>query len=337
MGGPRILVADSPESWSRDLSLERSHLPADCEIQRFCWRGDVEALADAARYSDAILTDFVPFGADVLERLENCRMISVSATGFDAVDVKRASELGISVCCVGEYCTEEVADHSLALMLALNRKLLQYHRQVQQDRSWAWNDIRGIFRLKGQVLGIIGMGRIGRAVARRARAFGLRIMAYDPLLSGEKMPEDVASVPLPELLQQSNIITLHCNYDPHKAAMLDQTAFEAMTQRPMLINVARGGLVDEAALVSALEHGQLAGAALDVLSGEPPELDGHPLLERENVIITPHVAFFSEQSVEQVRVISAANITAFLDGRFAEVYRFVHHARGKPSGEKSWA
>ncbi len=337
MGRPRILVADSPESWSRDLTLERSHLPADCEIQRFCWRGDVGALVDAAKYADAILTDFVPFESDVLERLEGCQLISVSATGFDTVNVKRAAELGISVCCVGEYCTEEVADHSLALMLALNRKLLQYHRQVQQDRSWAWNDIRGIVRLTGQVLGVIGMGRIGRAVARRAGAFGLRIVAYDPCLSGEQMPEGVASVSLPELLQQSNIITLHCNYDPHKGAVLDQSAFEAMTQRPMLINVARGGLVDEAALVSALECGQLVGAALDVLSGEQPELNAHPLLERENVIITPHVAFFSEQSVEQVRVISAANITAFLDGRFAEVYRFVHHARGKSSGEKSWA
>ena len=100
MGRPRILVADSPESWSRDLTLERSHLPADCEIQRFCWRGDVGALVDAAKYADAILTDFVPFESDVLERLEGCQVISVSATGFDTVNVKRAAELGISVCCV---------------------------------------------------------------------------------------------------------------------------------------------------------------------------------------------------------------------------------------------
>jgi D-3-phosphoglycerate dehydrogenase len=135
----RIVFAEMPEAAGRDLSIERQHLPADARIDCFTYTGDPRALVAACREADAIVTDYVPFDRDVLLQLPRCRIISVQATGWDCVDVRVAAARGIRVSNVGEYCTNEVADHTLALLLALNRKLLAYHRQVQEGRSWRWN------------------------------------------------------------------------------------------------------------------------------------------------------------------------------------------------------
>jgi D-3-phosphoglycerate dehydrogenase len=242
------------------------------------------------------------------------------------VDINAAAARGISVCCVGEYCTGEVADHAMALLLALNRKLMQYHAQVQHDRSWAWDDVRGIRRLAGQTLGVIGLGRIGLAVIERARGFGLKIIAHDPFVAPDGIPKGTELVSLDELLDRSDIITLHCNLAKDNCAMLDAGAFAKMARKPLLINVARGALIDESALLHALDTGRVAGAALDVLADEPPELANHPLTGRDDVILTPHVAFYSDRSLLECRRISALNIRRFFQGRFDEVFRFVHHA-----------
>ena len=236
-----------------------------------------------------------------------------------------AKELGISVCCIDEYCTGEVADHTMALILALNRKLMSYHKQVQQEKSWAFDKVTGIRRLAGQTLGIIGFGRIGRAVASRAAGFGLNIMAFDPYHQDYKA--GVQLVELNELLRKADIISLHANLSRDNAGLIDGGAFLKMERKPLLINVSRGALLDESELVYALDKGLVAGAALDVLADEPPDIDGHPLADRDNVILTPHVAFYSEQSLLDNRRISALNIKHFLDGRFDKVFRFVHHAK----------
>ena len=322
-GDLHILVADSPEGAGRDLSVELAEFPKGASVRRHAWNGDEQGLIEAARGADAILTDYVRITPGVIRELENCRLISIAATGYDAVDIAAAHAAGIAVCCVGEYCTDEVADHAMALMLALNRRLFDYRDQVENRLSWAWDEISGLRRLSGQTLGLVGYGRIGQAVARRALAFGLSVIAHDPYLDQAPGPNPVSLVTLPALLSSSDIISLHCNYDPGTGAIIDRSACDAMRRKPLLINVARGALVDETALVDALDSGQVSAAALDVLADEPPALKGHPLAGRGDVILTPHVAFYSEQALHQNRVISARNIRYFFEERVDEVFRLV--------------
>jgi D-3-phosphoglycerate dehydrogenase len=266
--------------------------------------------------SDAILTDYVPFDRAVIAGLTRCRIISVAATGWDCVDVRAAGERGIRVSSVGEYCTDEVADHALALLLALNRQLLAYHRQVQDGHSWRWNEVQGLKRLAGQTLGLVGFGRIGQAVGRRALGFGLKVLVSDPRVdaaAARRQGAEAAS--LDELLARSDIISLHSNLESGSRGLLDRAAFGKMKRKPLLINVARGALIVETDLVDALDHGLVAGAALDVLTEDSPDLGRHRLVGRADVLLTPHVAFYSESALDDLRRISASNIREFLEGR----------------------
>ena len=321
---PLIVIAEMPEAAGRDLSIERRHLPDSARIETFTWRGEPGALVAACRDADAILTDYVPFGSAVLGQLERCRIISVAATGWDCVDVAAAAACGISVCSVGEYCTDEVADHTMALVLALNRHLLDYHRQVQKLKDWRWNEVHGVQRLKGQTLGLVGFGRIGQAVCRRALAFGLKVIACDPHIDAATAERHGARLcSIDELLATSQIISLHCNLDASNRGLMNGAAFARMQLKPLLINVARGALIVEAELVRALDAGQLGGAALDVLAQDSPDLTSHPLSGRNDVLLTPHVAFYSEAALADLRRISAQNIRAFLEGRPGDMYRLV--------------
>ena len=307
-----VVFAEMPEAEGRDLSIERRHLPAGVQIQTFTYRGDRSALAAACRDADAIVTDYVPFDRTVLAGLSRCRIISVAATGWDCVDVPAATDHGIRVSSVGEYCTDEVADHTLALLLALNRKLFAYHRQVQVDRDWRWNLVQGVQRLSGRTLGLIGFGRIGQAVCRRARSFGLDVLACDPRIDAETANRQGATLAAFEkLLADADIISLHCNLDATNRGLLNRAAFAAMKRKPLLLNVARGALIVEPDLVEALDRGLVAGAALDVLTEDSPDLSQHPLVGRGDVLLTPHVAFYSESALDDLRRISAENVRAF--------------------------
>jgi D-3-phosphoglycerate dehydrogenase len=321
---PVIVFAEMPEAAGRDLSIERAQLPPSARVESFTYRGDKQALIGACRDADAILTDYVPFDDSVLEHLHRCRIISVAATGWDCVDVPAAAARGIGVSCVGEYCTQEVADHTLALLLALNRRLLAYHEQVQTRRDWRWNEVRDVQRLAGRTLGLIGFGRIGQAVCRRARAFGLEVVAADPRIDEQTARQHEARLcGVDELLAASHIVSLHCNLHAGNVGLLNRDAFARMQRRPLIVNVARGALIVEADLVRALDEGQVSGVALDVLAQESPDLARHPLAGRADVLLTPHVAFYSEASLEDLRRISAQNIAAFLQGRSGDVFRLV--------------
>jgi D-3-phosphoglycerate dehydrogenase len=325
----KIVFAEMPEAAGRDLSVERAHLPAGARIECFTYLGDSQALAAACRDADAILTDYVPFDQEVLAGLSRCRIISVAATGWDCVDVRAAAERGIAVSCVGEYCSDEVADHTLALLLALNRRLLAYDRQVQVGHDWRWNEITGIRRLAGQTLGMVGFGRIGQAVCRRALGFGLRVIACDPRLDEETASRlGARTASFEELLARSDIISLHCNLTADNRGLLNREVFARMLRRPLLLNVSRGALVVEPDLVDALDRGLVAGAALDVLAQDSPDLRHHPLVGRPDVLLTPHVAFYSESSMAELRRISAQNIRAFMEGRPEDVFRLVAPVEG---------
>jgi len=321
---PIILFAEMPEAEGRDIAAERCALPPNADVRRYVHRGDRDALLAACRDASAIITDYVPFTADVLAALRGKPMLSVLGTGYDSVDVSAAAALGIPVAAVGEYCTEEVADHTLALLLALNRRLLDYHHQVQVEHDFRWNRVQGLRRLAGQTLGLVGFGRIGQAVARRAQGFGLRVIAHDPVVDpGHAAAQGVELVSLDEIYACADILSLHCNLSPENRGMLDSSAFSRMEKKPLLLNVARGGLLNEAALAQALDAGRLAGAALDVLATDSPELPGHPLAGRKDVLLTPHVAFYSETAMAELARICAGNVTAWWEGRPGEVFRWV--------------
>lgn len=320
----RVVVAETPESEGRDLSIERSILGADVELVQYLCDGDEDHLAAACRNADAVLTDYSPFTRRVIEQMENCRVISVSATGYDCVDLAAATDAGIRVCAIDEYCTDEVADHTILLMLALCRRLIEYHEQVQQEKRWQFDSLDGLARMRDLTLGIIGFGRIGQAVARRARGFGLTIMAFDPF-PDEEVASDLNAryCDLPELYSKADIISLNCGLTIDNENLIDESAFQQMHRRPLLINCARGALIDEAALVKALDTGQVSGAGLDLLTEESPDLQSSLLIGRSNVILTPHVAFYSDASIRDNRRISTGNIRNFLDGKDEDVRKYI--------------
>lgn len=324
----RIIVVEIPENADRDLGVERSILGSDVELVRHSLDGNEEHLAAACRNADIILTDYAPLTRRVIEQLQQCRLISVAATGYDCVDIEAAAEAGISVCAIDEYCTDEVADHALLLMLALCRRLPEYHDQVQNEYRWQFDALAGLKRMRDMTLGIVGFGKIGQAVARRAAGFGMTILAYDPY------PDEVAAnalavqfCELADLFADADIISLNCGLSADNKHLIDATAIQQMRQNPILINCARGALIDELALVGALDTGQVSAAGLDVLSEESPNLRVSNLTGRANVILTPHVAFYSDASMLENREISSSNIRNFLDGRHENIRRYIHHAK----------
>ncbi len=323
----RVVVADIPENAGRDLSVEQSILGPDIELMRHSCDGNERLLISACRDADIVLTDYAPLTRIVIEQLQRCQLISVAATGYNSVDLEAAADANISVCAIEEYCTEEVADHVILLMLALCRRLAEYHDQVQRENLWHFDSLAGIVRMRDLTLGIVGFGKIGQAVARRAHGFGMTIMAHDHHPDEAAATDlDVRFHDLPELLAAADIVTLNCGLSTGNEHLIDANAFQQMRRNPILINCARGGLVDETALVEALDTGQISGAGLDVLSDESPDLRASKLTGRSNVILTPHVAFYSDASILENRKISASNIRNFLDGRHEDVKRYIYHA-----------
>ena len=320
----RVILTEPPECEGRDLGVERSILGADVELVQCICDDEEEQLISACRDADVILTAFSPFTRNVIEQLQQCRLISVTATGYGNVDLEAAADAGIRVCAIDEYCTDEVADHVILLMLSLSRRLTEYHKQVQEDRSWQFDSLQGLSRMRDLTLGIVGFGRIGQAVARRAQGFGLTIMAFDPYPNAERFADlGARSCTLSELYSDADIISLNCALTADNEHLIDKDAFEQMKRKPLIINCARGALIDEEAMVTALDTGQISGAGLDVLTDESPNLSSSRLIGRENVILTPHVAFYSDSAMLDNRRISTANVRNFLDGKDEDVRRYV--------------
>lgn len=322
-----VLIAHTPEAASPDHDIEASILGTNVDIVRYVYDGDADKLIAACRDVDVILTAYVPLTRTVIEALPRCRLISVSAIGYSAVDIEAAADRGISVCAIDDYCAGEVADHTLLLMLALARRLPDYHSQVQVEHRWEWDSVSGLRRLSDLTLGLIGFGAIGQAVARRALGFGVSVIANDPWADTSSAAElDVQLCELQEIFTRSDIISLHCALTTDNEKFINRDAFQRMRNKPILINTARGGLVDETALIEALDTGQIAAAGLDVLTEESPDVGGSPLIGRPNVVLTPHVAFYSDRSILENRRLSAGNIRYFLDGEHDQVRKYIHQA-----------
>lgn len=265
------------------------------------------------READAIISEMHPVNDDMLATFRRCKIIACASTGYDYVDHASAAKRGIWVTNCPGYCTDEVATHTIALLLSQARRLPQL-RQLVRAGEWDPRPARPIHHPRMQTLGIIGWGRIGRAVSAKAMALGFKVMANDPYVDPKQMLDaGVQPADKESLLRQADYVSLHTPLTDETQHMIDKHLLQVMQPRAYLINTARGLLIDEAALLEAVQSGKLAGAALDVLSAEPPQAD-HPFLHDDRFFITPHSAWCSEESDAAVWEWAAGNVAYALRG-----------------------
>jgi D-3-phosphoglycerate dehydrogenase / 2-oxoglutarate reductase len=312
---PRTVVAitDSPFPSLDPAKKALARLDPEYRMAKSANADDILAVA---RDADAILVTYAKLPGELLRQLKNCKAIGRFGLGVDNIDLPAAKELGIAVNYVPDYCLREVSDHAMALLLALARKVTFSNRLVQSGR-WEVPPIVPLRRLEGQVLGLVGFGNIPRALAPKAKAFGLKVLTHDPYVaSGALASTGVEGVSFDDLLARSDFISVHAPLLPATRGLMNAAAFAKMKKGACLINTARGPLVDEAALVAALDTGHLGGAALDVVATEPLAKDS-PLIGRDNVILTPHTAFYSVEALEELQTKCASDVARVLSGEKA--------------------
>ncbi len=269
-----------------------------------------------AQPAEVLVVSFACLNREVLAALPRLKGLVVAAIGVDMVDLRAATELGIPVANVPDWCQEEVAEHTLALVFAVVRKIALADRTV---RSGGWQQgvarrMLPLRRLSGRTMGLVGLGRIGQTVAHKAQGVGLEVIAFDPYLPPEIAREvGIRLVSLEELLRQADIVSVHVPLTPETRHLINAQTLELMKPGTILINTGRGGVVDEAALEAALASGKLAGAGLDVLEQEPPSWP-HPFLKFENVVFTCHYGSCSEEAYADLRRKMAEQIAQILRG-----------------------
>jgi glycerate dehydrogenase len=264
-----------------------------------------------------VLTNKVVLTAATLKQLPDLRLIAVTATGYNVVDVAAANELGIAVCNVPVYSTQAVAQHVFAMILAMIHRVQSHHDAIaagqwqksQQFSFW----LTPIEELSGKTLGVVGFGRIGQSTARLAQAFGMNLLIHSRTQKDIHGFESARWGTVQDVFSQSDYISLHCPLTETNAAFVNAELISQMQPHAVLINTARGGLIDETALADALNNHRIGGACLDVLSSEPPS-DDNPLLAAERCLLTPHVAWTAIEARSRLMQITADNILAFLNG-----------------------
>ena len=273
-----------------------------------------EEIIDAARDAEVVIAQYCNIDAEIISHLECCKAIVKYGIGINNIDSDAASQRGIYVCNVPDYGIDEVSNHAIALLFALNKKLPTITAALK-DGDWGYSSIVPLRRLAGSTLGLAGFGRIPQAVARKMAGFGVRVLAYDPYCSADFMAErGAAKVDFETLCRESDNISIHCPYTPETHHMFNESIFTIMKPSAFLINPARGPIIDEAALIAALEKGQIAGAGLDVFENEPVSEDS-PLLRLPNVIATPHCAWYSEQAIDALQRSVAEEAVRVLQGK----------------------
>jgi D-3-phosphoglycerate dehydrogenase len=276
--------------------------------------GDEATLIELAYDAEAIMTCFAQVTENVVRAADRCKVIGRFGVGVDNIAVDTATELGIAVTYVPDYCVDEVSDHVMALLHAWNRKVVLFDRSVK-ERGWGSQALNmRMMRLRGKTIGIVGFGRIGQAVASKARAFGMRVLGTDPVVSLATVESFGGSlVDLATLLGESDFVSLHAPLTNETRNLIGAAELALMKPEAFLINAARGPLIDEDALLKALRDGSIAGAGLDVMVDNIPPID-HPLLSLDNIIITPHVAFFSQESTLELEQRAAAEVVSVMQG-----------------------
>jgi D-3-phosphoglycerate dehydrogenase / 2-oxoglutarate reductase len=306
-----VAVTDSPFPNLDPATQVLSELDAELKLAKGTTPEDILVIA---READGLLVTYAKVTAEMIGQLKRCKVIARFGIGVDSVDIDAATRAGIMVTNVPEYCEDEVSDHAMALLLSLIRKI-PFANGKTHAGVWSMPAVVPIHRLRGSVLGLAGFGKIPRLVAVKAQAFGLQVQTYDPYVSSETAAKlGVKLVSLPELLGTSDYISIHAPLTPETDRMFNADAFRQMKRGALLVNTARGQLVDIEALVDALDSKLIAGAALDVLPQEPPPPSSR-LLGRDDVILTPHTSFYSEESLVELQTKAAQQVALVLSGK----------------------
>ncbi len=314
---PKVVITDYDFG---DVSVEKEILEAaGAEVIALQAKGEAD-LFDVAPDCAAMMNQYARIGKETISRMRKCEVIARYGVGVDIVDVSSATDRGILVTNVQNYCTEEVADHAISLWLTLARKLPDYDRATHAG-IWKWQSGQPVYRLRGRTMGVVSLGKIGQAIVARAQAFGVTVIAYDPFL-----PADVAAklgvelVGKPDLLARSDYILMQAPMTPDTHHFLSDAEFTAMKPGAILVNTGRGPTVDNAALFRALSEGHLAAAGLDDPEEEPAKRANwtpadNPLFTLPNVLVTPHAAYYSEESIRAARVTAATQVAKVLTGQ----------------------
>ena len=312
-----ILIADYDYG---DVDLERAIIEgAGFELVAAQCKTEDEVL-ERGRDADGVLCQYAPVGARAIAGFRRCRVIARYGTGVDIVDVDAATRRGIQVTnAPNEWCAEEVADHAIALWLAAARKVCEYDQATRRG-EWHWQTGRPIWRLRGRVFGLLSFGAIARLVADRARPFGVDLWAHDPFLAPDAIAgHGVRPVSFDELVEGADYLVIQAPLTASTRHLFDRPMLQRMKPTAILINTARGPIVEDEALYQALTEGWIAGAALDDLEEEPAKLrdwrPDNPLFRLPNVIVTPHAAYYSEQSIGTVRRFAAEEAVRVLSGQ----------------------
>ena len=310
----RVLVTDY--AWE-SLEPERevlSKIRADLLVAP---SGQEEKLVEMARDVVGILTCWAKVTPKVIKAAKRCQVIARYGIGVDNIAVEEATQAGIIVTNVSSYCVDEVSDHAMGLLLSCARKVSFYDRTIKQGQ---WNLQAGnkMFRLRGKTLGLIGFGKIGRAMVPKAKAFGLRVMVFDPYISEKDARKwGVVFTSLDELLRDADFISLHVPLTESTHKLLGEEAFRKMKNTAYVINTSRGAVVDTEALLRAVSENWIAGAGLDVLPQEPPDTND-PVLSHEKIVLTPHAAFSSVESILELQRTAASQVACVLQGKKPE-------------------
>ncbi len=298
------------------MNLAKEMLAGKAEVELIACPTE-EDLIEKCQDADATLSGYELFTDKVFAALPKLKLVSILSIGYNFADVDAAKKYGIAVCNNPTYCVNEVADHTAALMLALNRRLLNYNTAIKVNHVWSATAEKGnIKRMNTQTVGLVGFGNIARRVAARMQACGCKVIAYDPYIKQEFADQfNVQLVTLDEIYEQSDMISLHALLNKETEKLINKEAFEKMAaKKPYLVNCGRGGLIDEEALLDALQTGKLMGAGLDVFTTEYPDLTTCPFVKLgDNVIITPHAAFFSDHASYEQKVLAVQHIIDFFE------------------------
>ena len=269
-----------------------------------------DEVIEAAKDADGIINQYAPMNRRVIESLKRCKVIARYGVGVDNIDVEAATEHKIIVANVPDYCVDEVSTHALALILACARGITLLDRKIR-DKKWDFTLAKPLFRTQGKTLGLFGLGRIARMVAQKASGFGIKIIAYDPYVS--KVNIGVKLVELSQLLTDSDFVSIHVPLTAETRHSFGENELKKMKKTAYLINTSRGSIIDEKALYQALKNRWIAGAALDVMEKEPPDWNSS-LLQLDNLIITPHISFYSEESYVELKTKVAQAVLSVLKG-----------------------
>jgi D-3-phosphoglycerate dehydrogenase len=284
----------------------------DIEFIKAQCRTEAEVI-EQAKDADAILNQYAPVSRGVIESLENTKIISRYGVGVNTIDLEAAKEKGITVANVPDYGMEEVSNHALALLLSWARKVTLLNNEVKKG-NWDFKACVPIHRFNEQTVAVLGFGRIPRRFIEKVKPLGFKTIAYDPFVSAEEMAAvGVQKMELDDLIRKADYLSVHVPLIPDTFHLINEERLYQMKRNAVIINTARGPIIDEKALVVALEKGIIAGAALDVTEEEPVSIES-PLLQMDNVIITPHSAWYSEEAMIELRQKAAKNIVHVLSG-----------------------